>query len=232
MIQKERRESIALDETNKRITSLKLQSHNHQRVNVFLDGEFAFGISKVLASNLYIGEEINAEQISQLLAEDEYEVGIQNSIRFIHYQPRTETEIQRKLEQQKLGEETILKVVSRLKEIGLIDDKKYAQSWVENHITNRPRSRRALAYELRQRGIDPQIIDEVTKPINDDEMAYRVALKQSRKLGKMGKEVFLQKMYRHLSQRGFNYEVSRSAISQVIKDIYDTDQLEKNEVFL
>jgi len=228
----QRIESITLNSTDSKITSLKLQKRNQQRVNVYLNGEFAFGLSRILASKLYIGQEISAEMVSQLQAEDTYEVGFQIATKFISYQPRTEAEVRRKLEEKNIGQETIHQIIERLKGICLLDDTKYAQSWVDSRNEHRPRSRRALAYELRHRGIDPKIIDQATETFDDDEMAYRAALKQSRKLEKIEMEVFCQKMLRHLSQRGFSYEVSKQAISRVLKEKYDTNQLEKNEALL
>ena len=57
----------------KQITDLKAQKRNHQRVNVYLDGEYAFGLSRIVAAWLHVGQELSPEKIKELKLEDELE---------------------------------------------------------------------------------------------------------------------------------------------------------------
>jgi regulatory protein len=208
-----------------RITALKMQKNNRQRVSVYLDGEYAFGLVRFVAAWLQVGQEITDERIAQLQAEDSYEAAYQRALKFIDYRPRTETEIRRNLAKQELNEEIIEQTVGRLKQSGLINDGGYAQSWVENRVANRHGSRRAFTYELKKRGVDAEIIAQALDSIDDEEMAYQVALKHARRIGGGEWKTFLQKMVRYLSQRGFSYEVS----SQVIPRVWD--QIQKSEKY-
>lgn len=213
-----------------KITALSLQKRNRQRVNVYLDGEFAFGLARIVAAWLKVGQEISDEKINQLQIEDAREVAYQQALKFISYRPRAEAEVRQNLQKHDVSEENINHVVGRLKKSDLLNDEDFARIWVENRSEMRPRGRRALAYELRQRGVDKQTIGRALASVDEEELAYRAALKRARKLKDLEWEVFRQKMYRFLSQRGFNYEVSAHTISQVWEELSDTDNSSIEEV--
>jgi regulatory protein len=194
-----------------KVTALTPQKRNRQRVNVYLDGEFAFGLQRIVAAWLQVGQEISAEKIAQLQADDALEVAYQQAIRLLSYRPRTQHEIRQNLSQHGFAEESIDAVVNRLLKSGLVDDLRFAQSWVENRSEMRPRSQRALAYELKRRGVDRQIIEQSLASIDEEALAYQAALKKTDKFVNLDWNDFRQKLYRYLSQRGFNFEV----ISQV-----------------
>jgi len=198
-----------------KITALKLQKRNHQRVNVYLDGEFAFGLARIVAAWLSVGQEIDDEKIAQLQHEDEREVAYQRAIKFLNYRPRTLLEIRQNLQKHDTPEEIIVYVLDRLQQAGLINDQHFAENWVENRSELRPRSRRALSFELKQRGIDPQVIEQTLEEIDDEELAYQAAIKQARKYKNLEWIDFRRKMYGFLARRGFNYEVSSQAAARV-----------------
>ena len=217
---------------NHKITALRIQKRNHQRVNVYLDGEFAFSLARIVAAWMKVGQEIRKETIDQLQEQDARESAYQRALKFISYRPRTEVETRRNLREHTIPEEIIADVIDRLKHCGLLSDVSFAQSWVENRIDNSPRSRRALAYELKQHGIDEHTIEQTLEAIDDEEMAYQAALKHARKLKREEWKGFLAKMYRHLSQRGFSYEVSSQAISRVWEQVHDTESFLEHEASL
>jgi regulatory protein len=203
----------------KKITSLKIQQKNHQRVNVYLDGEFAFGLSRIIAAWLYVGQELSDEKIAQLQEEDSSEKAYQRALHFLSFRPRSTTEVQKYLLEHQVQEEKIETVVERLKNIGLLDDNRFAETWVENRSEFRPRSRRALAYELRMHGLDDQVIQETLENINTDEetFAYQAALKKSRNLKNLEWQEFRKKLSGFLARRGFGYDT----IQPVVKRIWD-----------
>lgn len=215
-----------------KITALTLQKRNRQRVSVFLGGEYAFGLARIVAAWLEVGQELSDEKIAQLRAEDEREVAYQRALRLIQYRPRSESEIRQLLRRHATPEESAEEVIERLKQSGLINDAGFAQTWVENRADLRPRSRRALAYELSQRGIDAQVIEQSLTEIDDDVMAYQAAQRPARKHKDLEWNDFRQKMVRYLAQRGFNYESSAQAITRVWQEIHSEQPiLEEEEGF-
>ena len=200
-----------------KITALKVQSRNPQRVNVYLDGEFAFGLSRLVAVWLQEGQELNEEKIANLKAEDAHEVAYQRALNLIVRRMRSGAKIQENLRKHGISEEIIASVVERLERSGMIDDKLFAQAWVENRSEFRPRSKRALAYELRQRGIADEVIDHVLAETMPDEagLAYQAALKYSRKLNQLDWFEFRRKLSGHLARRGFSYDIVTAVVDRV-----------------
>lgn len=198
-----------------KITALTVQKRNRQRVNVQLDGEFAFGLSRIVAAWLEVGQEIDDQKIAQLRAEDEREVAHQKALQYIQYRPRSEGEVRQHLRQGNVAEETIEQVVARLKESGLINDLDFARIWVENRADFRPRSQRALAQELRRHGIDAETAAQAVHSIDDTQMAYNLAARRAPKLAGLNRLEFHQKLHRYLAARGFDYAISKGVIEQV-----------------
>ncbi len=205
---------------DRKITAMQLQKHNNQRVNIYLDGEFAFGLARILAAWLNIGQELSGEKIAQLLAEDEREAAFQKAVKYLSYRDRSEAEIESHLARHGVPDEIISEIINRLKNNGLIDDKRFATQWVENRIEFRPRGRQALAYELKQKGITPTTIDEALENIDEEEMAYRAAQQHQKKISTDNWPDFRKKLYAHLSRRGFSYE----AISTIVQKVWSQRQ--------
>lgn len=198
-----------------RITAIKLQKRNPQRVNIYIDGEYRFALYRITAAWLQVGHELSDEKAAQLQAEDGREAAYQQAIRFLGYRPRSENEIVRKLEEKDFPPQVIAGVVERLRQSGLVDDHRFAQGWVENRSEFRPRSRRALARELHQRGLSDEAITEATAGIDDEEQAYRAGLKHSRKLHEADWPGFRQKLSGFLARRGFNYDVIAPVVQRI-----------------
>jgi regulatory protein len=207
----------------RRITALQVQKRNRQRVNVYLDGEFAFGLSRIVAAWLQIGQELSEEKIDQLQSEDGHEVAYQQALKFLNYRTRSVSEVRRNLEEHEVQQDIIEGILERLSQTGMLDDTRFAQNWIENRSEFRPRSRRALALELRQRGLDQETIQQALEEVNDEEAAYQAAIKQSRKLKTDDWSVFREKLSSFLARRGFHYEVISSTVQRIWQEIRSGD---------
>jgi regulatory protein len=199
----------------RKITALKVQKRNSQRINVYLDGEFAFGLSRFAASWLQVGQDLSPEKIQELQEIDAQEVAYQRALNFISYRMRSEKEIHQNLQKHNTPEKVITEVLARMRKSGLVNDLQFAQTWVENRSTFRPRGQRALTIELRQKGIADETIDEALRDLDEEPLAYQAALKQSRRYAGLEWMAFRQKMSAFLARRGFNYEVAKPVIEQV-----------------
>ncbi len=203
----------------RKVTALKAQKRNSNRINVYLDDEFAFGLSRFAAAWLQVGEELSAEKIQELQDLDAQEVANQRALNFLSYRPRSEAEVRKNLQKHDTPEGVITEVLSRLRKNGLVDDTQFARTWVENRSTFRPRGRCALAMELRQKGIRDEAIDEALRDLDEDKLAYQAAIKQSRRYEGLEWMAFRQKMSAYLARRGFNYGVAKPVIEQVWSEI-------------
>lgn len=198
----------------KTITALKAQK-NPDRVSVFLDDEFAFGLYRIVAARLRVGQELSEEKVHQLEEKEGIEKAYQRALNYLSYRVRSESEVRQNLRKHDTPDIVIAEVLERLRRNHLVDDTHFAESWVENRSTFRPRGRRALRYELRRKGVQRQIIDEVLQDLDEEELAYRAANKKFRRYRKLEWPEFRKKMLAYLSRRGFNYYVSAQAVQQV-----------------
>jgi len=206
-----------------RITALQVQENNPQRINVFLDGGYAFGLSRIVAAWLRVGQFLDEEKISSLLKADEQEKAFQQALKLLHRRDHTEEEVRKNLYQHHYPEETIRSVIQRLQEKGFLNDLHFAENWVENRTTFRPRSKKTLTFELHRHGVDSETILQVTEGLNEDELAYQAGIKQAHKYDSSDWSVFRKKLAAYLLRRGFNYETVSLVIHRIWTEINSGD---------
>lgn len=198
-----------------KVTALKVQKHHPNRVNVYLDNEFSFGLSRITAAWLQVGQELSPTKIAKLQAEDQREMAYMQALRFLDYRPRSRAEVRRNLEKHSIPADVINDVFKRLERSGLVNDERFAQDWVENRSEFRPRSRRALAFELHQRGLDDSAIKKALEGINEQALAYQAAVKQARRFEGLPQRDFRNKLGSYLARRGFSYEIIKHVVAKV-----------------
>lgn len=199
-----------------KITALEAQKKNPNRMNVYLDGEFAFGVSKIVAVWLTVDQTISDEKIAALKEKDAYEVAFQKAVHYLSYRSRSEKEVRDKLASIDTSESTIDAVATRLIDLNMLGDADFARAWVENRTAFRPRSRRLLSLELRRKGVPDYVISEVLESAEDeDSLAYQAALKYSRKVEGLEWQEFRKKLTGFLGRRGFSYEVVNSVVRRI-----------------
>src|SRR4030065_1624504 len=164
-----------------KVTALKVQKHHPNRVNVYLNNEFSFGLSRITAAWLQVGQELSPSKIAKLQADDAREVAYLQALRFLDYRPRSRAEVRRNLEKRAVPTDVINDVFKRLERSGLVNDERFAKDWVDNRSEFRPRSRRALAYELHKRGLGDTSIEKALEGLNEETMAYQAAIKKDRR---------------------------------------------------
>ncbi len=218
----------------RKITAIVRQKRNPERVSIFLDEEYAFGLTRIVAAWLQVGQYLSEEKIASLQAEDAREVAYLKAIKYLDYRERSEAEIRIHLNKRDINESVIEDVIDRLLRSGLVDDRRFAANWVENRLEFRPRGRRALFYELRQKGISEEIIQETLDSINDEELAYQAAIKKAKNYQSLEWDDFRKKMLGFLSRRGFSYDITPTIMTRVWNELneaqFNKDTYNKQEV--
>lgn len=207
-----------------KITNLEPQKHDPQRLNVYLDGEFAFGVARAVAPWLQVGKELSRSKINELKAKDNQEKAYQRALNFLSYRDRSTAEVERNLRKHDVPEAAIEAVIQRLQDNHLLDDLDFARKWVENRAAFHPRGRRALAAELRQKGVSRPVIDKVLEDVDEYEMAYKVAQNKLRRIKDLERPEFNNKLYGYLSRRGFHYGICKETANRVWAELHDPSQ--------
>lgn len=203
----------------KKITAISVQKKNPNRVNIHLDGEFAFGLERITAAWLKTGDLLSEEKITSLLVEDSREKAHQQALLFLSYRVRSEKEIRQNLRKHEYPEEVIELTIEKLRGSGLANDKQFAHAWVENRNTFRPRSRLALTMELRQKGLDNETVQSAVSGVDEEALAYETALKRAGRLKGQEWGEFRKKLSEYLARRGFPYSVITSVVTKVWNEI-------------
>ncbi len=198
------------------ITAIEAQKRGKERVNVFLDGTFAFslGIEVAAEQGLHLGQVLSDPQIEELASAELFGKCLNAALRFLSYRPRSEAEIRMRL-RRKFEEQTIDRVILHLKAGHMVDDVAFAQFWTENRESFSPRSKRMLKLELRRKGIEPEVIADVVDGIDEEEAAYRAAERRARPWAKEERNNFRKKLGAFLVRRGFSYEVANRVIERL-----------------
>ncbi|MBN1259884.1 MAG: RecX family transcriptional regulator [Anaerolineae bacterium] len=198
----------------RRITALEPQRRSGQRLNVYLDGDFAFGLAIDVAANLHVGDVVTDEEIATLRADDEREQAREKALNFLSYRPRSIAEVRQNLEQGDFSETTITDVLERLGRVRLLDDLAFSSFWIDNRTRFRPRGRRALVQELRQKGVPAAIIEEALNGFDEEAAAEQCAQAQARRIGQLPPEMFRRRLGERLARRGFSYDLIRDILAR------------------
>jgi regulatory protein len=205
-----------------KVTALKVQKRNPNRVNVYLDDDFAFGLSRIVAAWLHVGQVLDDKKIDDLKSKDTVEVAYQKALQFIAHRPRSEAEVIKRLEKHGFDSEMIESVMVRLRDQNLVGDLEFARLWVDNRTAFKPRGRRALSVELKQKGVSEQNIQAALDGMQDEEgLAYRVAQKQARRLQGLDWLDFRQRLGGRLARRGFGYDAIKPVVERVWSELQD-----------
>lgn len=202
------------------VTKIEYQK-NKTRVNIYVDGEFFCGLnSEVLFSNqIKVGSEVDEQRLKALIFESEVKKGVSYVFGLLAKKPYTEREIRTKLYQKGYSSETTQKIIETIKEYKLIDDSDYAKTYVDS---NKTKSKREIEFNLSQKGIDKHIIQNAVNDIeNDDEMAKIDIITAKYMKNKPKTSENLQKLFRYLQGKGFEFELIKNKISKLKEQVND-----------
>ena len=207
----------------RKITALRWGRGRGKRVNIYLDGRFAFSLDAevVVKEGLKVGQELATEQIEALARSDNFQRCLNAAIRYLGYRPRSEFELRERLGRGGFDSGSVEAVLGRLREQGLVDDVGFAQFWKDNRQSFSPRSRSLTRLELRRKGVAEEIIDQVVSDVSDDDSAYRAALSRARRLPASDWEGFRRRLGGYLKRRGFSYGVIKNTVEQLWQKMRD-----------
>jgi regulatory protein len=206
------------------ITALQLQKRNKDRVNVFLDGEYAFAVSLNAAAALKKGQRLSRAEVEALKQDGEVDLAFQRAVRYLGMRPRSSAEIVTYLKRKEVDESVVEVVVHRLNERGYLDDEAFARFWVENRNRFRPRGAQALRHELRQKGVERETIDTALEEQDEEGAAWAAVEGKIGRWADLEKSEFEQKLMALLARRGFRYDVCRRTASQAWQQVQEEQE--------
>lgn len=213
-----------------KITAIRAGRGQGKRLNVFLDGRFAFSLGAEVAAkeSLQVGQELSSRQIELLHGSDRFHRCLNAALHYLGYRPRSESELRERLGRRNFDADTVNAVLARLKEQGLVDDVSFSKFWLDNRQSFSPRSQWLTKLELRQKGVKDDVIDQVTSSIDDEASAYQAALIKTHGLFQSDYQSFRRRLGGYLKRRGFGYGVINLTLERVWQEVnksYDEKEL-------
>lgn len=197
------------------ITAIEPQARHAKRFNLFVDNEFALGLSAMVAARLRVGQTLTNEELAELARAEALEDARERALRFLEPRPRSSTEVKQHLFKKKIATDVIEQTITRLTEAGLLDDAAFAKYWVENRETFRPRAGRALKFELKRKGVSDANIGDALGEIDESESAYRAAENRAKRWSELERREFFEKLTAFLVRRGFSYDIAKQAAKRL-----------------
>lgn len=204
------------------ITAIEPQKKNKDRFNIYVDGRFAFaiGAGDLARERLKIGQTISQGSTDRLIRVNEFSKVFEKVLKFLSYRPRTTKEIKDYLLKKKVDEDLKSVVISKLEKSGLIDDLEFAKWWVANRLKFRPKGLVIIKAELIKKGVEPEIINQVTGQIDasiEAKLALNLARKKFAQYQKLPYQQSYKKLVDYLSRRGFSWSTVKSTIDTIFQ---------------
>lgn len=226
----EARHQAELEELQEgKVTKIAVQKKNKDRVSVFLDENFAFGLSQeIVFRNMLCKDQIlSVEKQKEMIKADWLYRAKQSALEYVAYKARTEHEVRNKLRQKRFLDEVIDEVISRFKELGYLNDENYASAFAKGRLRSKGHGPRRISQDLRKRGISKELISEVIEEVNEGDAQREAALQHAEKRwSRLAKErdpyKRKKKLFDFLSRRGFNFDLIKSVVDEVTnKEVED-----------
>ncbi|MEI7555503.1 regulatory protein RecX [Candidatus Chlorohelix sp.] len=219
------------------ITSVVIQKTDPERVNIFLDGAYAFSLTAILSAEqrLIAGKSLDADAVAKLQSADLYHRALSSALNMLSRRAHTEAEIRNKLKRAypEISTSTIERVIVRLKELKYLDDGEFARMWVQSRTSYAPRGRLLIKRELSAKGVKEEQIEEAVNNVlatpqeNDDgeertleeQQALELARRKARSLSGEDWAGFYRKLGGFLARRGYNFSIIKEVVREAWKEI-------------
>ena len=213
------------------ISSIEPQKKIKNRFNVFIDGNFAFGIDEntLVKNNLRINQVLSQSEIEKIIKDNSLAKLQDAGLRFLSYRQRSEKEVRDYLINKIAKDENIKYsqakdsplvelALSKFRKYNYINDLEFAKWWVSSRTRTRPKGHQVIRLELQRKGIDKDTIEAVlNKSPNQKVLAKKAIEKKIARWQKLPPVELKKKVYRYLVSRGFDFETIKETFAHFAK---------------
>lgn len=207
-----------------RITRIESQKSNPTRKNIYIDGEFALGISAetLLLYGLRTGDEVTESLLKQLSAAEGLHAARRAAMQLLARRPRSEKEIRDRLREKEFSEEEIQQTLDALRSAGLVSDEAFARTFIREQLSLHAKGPLAIKEKLLVLGINKQTIDralsEVLQDVSEAGVARNAAERFLRSTGRKHSDPHTKrrKLTAFLAGRGFSWDVIAEVVARSV----------------
>ncbi len=202
------------------ITKISTQK-DMSRYNIYLDGEFAFGIDYQIKQefDLHKGKSLDDETIQILKAKDNIKKAKNKAYHYLSFRQRTCLEMEKYLKSKDFNGHTIENVILQLLNEGYLDDYKFAETFLLEKSSLKGYGPYRIKYELHDKGIESSIIESILHTYKEDtETLTRLVLSKYKNIMDEDKDVIYKKVGGFLQRRGHTYDTIKIIVNQISGD--------------
>ena len=196
------------------ITAITPQIKDKRRCNIYVDGRFCCGLTleATVKNRLKVGQIVSPERLAEIQLESEKNTAFDKALTHISATQKTEKQMRDFLQGKGYLPTVIDYVVEKLRSYNFLNDGQYAEAYVES--LSKRKGSKLLRMELRGKGVSDAEIDAAldTLPAEREEETAKVLLEKYMR-GKVSDKATLQKAYRYLLGKGYDYEVIKSVLA-------------------
>lgn len=193
--------------------NLYIKDYKEEKIEIHLDILYSY--------SLYAIREVDEETFEEMLLENQKKLAKQQALKILSSSSKTRKELIIKLRQKKFTQNAIDYAMSFVDNYEFINEEDMAEKLVSGAYKRKKYSKRKIQNELRQKGIDYEVINELVSDIDDDEEyenAMHFAQKKYKSISTKDNETIKRRLISALSYRGFNYDIIRKVIDKIIYD--------------
>lgn len=202
-----------------KITAIKAQVKNQDRVSIFVDGAYSFSLthSQLLDQKIFVGKEITDSELAQLKQASDYGKLLERAMNYVMIRPRSVREVRDYLWRKQAAPDVSERIQHYLQLRGYVNDESFTKSWIRARQLTKPVSKKRLIAELRKKGVSQDVItqalnaeDENADGYNETTALHEILVKK-RKLARYQDE---QKLIAYLARQGFSFEAIKNALAE------------------
>ena len=202
------------------ITKITRQKNNQERYNIYLDEEYAFAVDEgiLIKFGLMKGKTLEQFDIDEITYEDEIAKAFNKALHFLSFQMRSEYEVKKKLLDAGHGEAVVLEAVRKLESLGFLNDQTYSKALLETKKRTLKKGPRAIRQDLKKKGIDKSLQDEVLETFTEEEqleIAMQLAEKEVRAGSRRTPLQLKQKIQDVLMRKGYSFSIVSDVLERI-----------------
>ena len=197
-----------------KITAIRPQQKIRNRYSVYCDDRYSFSVSEtmLLQQGLVAGQELTVADLNKYKQLSSDDNSFNRALRYAAIRNHSQWEMEQYLKRKDVSEDQSAVILARLADLGFIDDKNFANSWIENRRLLKPVSRRRLEQELRQKHVNSEIIKAALEEDSTEELVVLKNLITKKRMQSSYKDN--QRLMGYLSRQGFSYDDIKNAMGE------------------
>lgn len=206
------------------VVSIRRGKYNDYHIDLSTQETLRVSEDVLVKYRLLKGSELTEATLKEIQKNATVDFGLQLTLNYISYQLRSEKEVRNYLKEKEIPWQDQAKIIERLKELGVVDDQLYGESFVRTQIRLSDKGPIRVRQQLKEKGISDLIIEAVLELFTFEDqfdLAYRVAEKAAYRFRTKSHQETLNKLRQTLMQKGFS--------SEIITSVLDELNLEKDE---